>query len=137
MRDRLIELLMSKSCKHNKCPDDVQCDDCEHLAVFDGDAEKIADAILADGWIKPPCKIGDTVFRIVEMSTGVTQKQKVWVENGKIHGEITPCKPTIKRFIRCVTVTKNNIVDCCEDYGKTVFPTRKKAEVALRKDEGK
>ena len=28
------------------------------------DAEKIADHILADGWIRPPCKVGDTVYCI-------------------------------------------------------------------------
>lgn len=65
MRDRLIELLMSKSCRNNKCPD-VQCCDCECLAVFDDDAARITDAILADGWMRPPCKVGDKVYCILE-----------------------------------------------------------------------
>lgn len=27
-------------------------------------AETLADCILADGWIRPPCKVGDTVYKI-------------------------------------------------------------------------
>lgn len=112
MRDRLIEIIKK--------------------TVMPYFAEFIADDLLADGWMRPPCKIGDKVFRIVEMRTGVTEKYNLFIEKGKVYGEITHCKPIIKRFVRCVIVTKNNIVDCCEEYGKKVFPTRKEAEQALK-----
>ena len=91
-------------------------------------AEVIADELLADGWVRPPCKVGDTLYRIVKMSTGIDRK----IFNSKSGGIITPCKPTIKKFIRTVTVTKNNYLDCCEKFGKNVFLTREEAEKALK-----
>ena len=121
-RERLIELLNDWGNKEN---DGVR-------------AESMADYLLANGIIVPPCKVGDTVYRIVEMSTGITSKIRAIRKEAKITGIIQPCEPTIKRFIRCVTVTKNNIINCCENYGKTVFLTKEEAEQALRKeDEGK
>jgi hypothetical protein len=46
MRDRLVELLSGKSID---TPVDV---------------EYVADCILEDGWIRPPCKVGDTVYTV-------------------------------------------------------------------------
>ena len=97
-------------------------------------AENLADDILADGWIRPPCKVGDKVYRIVEMGTGITSKIRAIRKKAETTGIIQPCEPTIKRFIRCVTVTKNNIIDCCENYGKTVFSSREEAEKVLKGD---
>ena len=42
MKERLVELLLSKSCMTNECPD-VDCNKCECIAVHIGDADKIAD----------------------------------------------------------------------------------------------
>lgn len=67
MRERLIELLMSNSCHEKECPD-VQCDECPHIAIFEGDAEKIADLLLADGWMRPPCKEGTVVYFVARNS---------------------------------------------------------------------
>lgn len=44
MRDRLIELL-DQNCGY----------------VEEQKAETLADKILADGWMRPPCKVGDVV----------------------------------------------------------------------------
>ena len=68
MRERLIELLMSNSCHEKECPD-VHCGECPHIAIFEGDAEKIADLLLANGIIVPPCKVGDTVY-FIERNSG-------------------------------------------------------------------
>lgn len=46
MRDRLVELLSGKSID---TPVDV---------------EYVADCILEDGWIRPPCKVGETIYSI-------------------------------------------------------------------------
>lgn len=94
-------------------------------------SEQIADHLLDNGVIVPPVKVGQTVYRIVEMSTGITSKIRAIRRTGIIQ----PCEPTIKRFIRCVTVTKNNIIDCCENYGKTVFTSREEAQKALERKE--
>ena len=98
MRDRLIESLFKTGMVENR----IRC-------------SIIADEILADGWMRPPCKVGDTVYRIVEMSTGVMMNSTY----------------TIKRFIRAVEVTKNNFFDVCENFGKTVFLAEEEAEQAL------
>ena len=81
------------------------------FSIPDEEAEEIADYLLANGVIVPPCKVGDMVYRIVEMSTGTTSKIRAIRREVKTTGVIIPCKPTIKRFIRCVTVTKNNLID--------------------------
>jgi hypothetical protein len=92
----------------------------------------IADYLLENGVIVPPCKVGDTVYRIVKMSTGVTTAIRAIRKEGKITGVIKPCEPTIKQFIRSVTVTKNNFIDCCENFGKTVFLSEAEAKYALK-----
>lgn len=50
-REKLIELLKSSSQYVNEC---------------DGLVERIADHLLANGVIVPPCKVGDTVYYIHE-----------------------------------------------------------------------
>ena len=48
-RDRLIELIeQAEGLKNNDFPS----------------VEEIADYILADGWIRPPCKVGDIVYTL-------------------------------------------------------------------------
>ena len=125
MRDRLIGLLLSKSCLNNECPES-QCDECDCIPVAIGDADKIADHLLENGAIVPPCKVGDKVYRVVTMGTGVTFK-KVGFNTYRAKEQ------TIKHFIRCVTVTKNNFFDVIENFGKTVFLTKEEAEQALSK----
>ena len=93
------------------------------------EAEYIADHLLANGVIVPPCKMGTTVYRVVEMGTGVHYKQV-----GR-HGygfKFVPCEEKIKRFIRTVEVTKNNFFDICVNFGKTIFLTKEEAERALK-----
>ena len=124
MRDRLIELL-------NK-----QVGMTLPVWMAPQTIEILADGLLANGVIVPPFKMGDEVYRIVEMSTGITSKIRAIRKEAKTTGIIQPCEPTIKRFIRGVTVTKNNIIDCCENYGKTVFLTREEAEQALKEGGG-
>lgn len=89
--------------------------------------------------MRPPCKVGDKVYRIVEMSTGITSKIRAIRKKAIETGTIQPCEPTTKRFIRCVEVTRNNIIDCCENYGKIIFFSEEEAEKALKgkEDEGK
>lgn len=47
-RDRLIELI-----NHNTSRE-----------YIDGDNDRLADCIIADGWIRLPCKIGETLHLI-------------------------------------------------------------------------
>jgi len=88
-----------------------------------------AEHLLENGVIVPPCKVGDKVYRIVEMGTGIHYKQ---VGSRGKGCKIVPCEEKIKRFIRLVIVTKNNFFGICEEFGKTVFLSREEAEQALK-----
>ena len=79
-------------------------------------AEVIADGLIDSGVILPPCKAGDTVYRIYTRS---------WI------GE---------DVVREVVVSENGVfyvddkgrMTSCGKFGKTVFLTREEAERALK-----
>lgn len=58
-RDRLIELISK-------------------VQYMGGLEEKLADTILADGWIRPPCKVGDTVYILEEKCKHSGEKNEPW-----------------------------------------------------------
>lgn len=72
MRDRLIELILntpydSNACK--LCAGDGSCEVCN--------AERIADHLLANGVIVPPCKIGDDIWWLSSENTVECQKNGI------------------------------------------------------------
>ena len=76
------------------------------------EADKLAhyeDLEEAGRLITLPCNIGDTMWRVVEMSTGKTPA-------------------AIKKFVRIVTLTENNAFDISRKFGKSVFLTKAEAE---------
>lgn len=48
-RNKMIELLMSKSCIGKECPTEY-CSDCEYIAMIEMDADKIADLLITNGF---------------------------------------------------------------------------------------
>lgn len=56
-RERLVELL-----RKDNCCIDYDCNKC--LSNIHCYPKTVADLILADGWIRPPCKVGDVVYVI-------------------------------------------------------------------------
>lgn len=128
MKDRLIELLdgFVLECVNN-CPKIIEGTRKCHKCAYG----KIADYLIANGVIVPPCKVGDKVFKpwkaggrdviaefvVVAIISGIRDD---WcIKYKKIGGTI------------CYQM-------CFADIGKTVFLTREDAEKALkRKDEGK
>lgn len=100
--------------------------------------EKIADHLLANGVIVPPCKVGDTVYSITECSCedidGVHTECEFYgygiddrictIPNG------ARC-PYQYRIIECY-VTEFNILMLTRQWGKKVFLTREEAERALK-----
>ncbi|MBQ8932180.1 MAG: hypothetical protein IJ045_07090 [Ruminiclostridium sp.] len=104
-------------------------------------AEVIADCLLENGVIVPPCKVGDVVYCITECSCE------------DIDGQYTVCGfygcgtddmvCTIPDGVKCPyqyrigerRVTKWDIFDVEEFWGKTIFFTRAEAERALRESE--
>lgn len=122
MRDRLIELLRDGG---------ILCDDC-------GDygnsycTEAIADRFLANGVILPPCKVGDTVYKVVsDKRVKRPYECKVvgfWLSKDENCNEV--------HLVRYV----NGVFDCSfatpfANFGKTVFLTREEAEKALKEKE--
>ncbi|MBR3963864.1 MAG: hypothetical protein IKJ80_00465 [Clostridia bacterium] len=101
MRDRLIE----------KIHDFFGADSM----YFGVDAAALADHLLADGWIRPPCKVGDTV----------------WIA-GEYRGVYSAIVRTVffsHSGVEMVRTTKCDIP--FHDFGKVAFFTHEKAEKAL------
>ena len=119
-RERLVEWLMSKSCKERECPD-VQCDECDGLAIFRSDAERIADHILADGWMRPPCKVGTTVYCIIDGFDTVAEGR---VRFYTVHKDCIIYEVAINGYYAQRYTNK--------DFGYKIFFEREEAEKALR-----
>ena len=128
MRDWLIELLKQKACHYVLC--DNECGGCKNVEMYDDSIESIADHLLANGVIVPPCKVGDTVYISENPYTFLPLKKVVEGEVVSIHLHEHGL------FIRVLFDTKK--INGCVDYnldwklGKTVFLTREEAEQALK-----
>ena len=114
-RDRLIELIKKGEKEFS----------LSNRPVLDIE-EYIADYLLANGVIVPPCKVGDAIYRIVDMSH-------------------TTCKSFVSDFPEVVepyAVIYKDIFgsySCIpfDEFGKTVFLTEEEAEAALKERENK
>lgn len=132
-RERLVELLKNKSCFYNKCPS-ASCDKCEYIIINKHDAERITDNLLADGWMRPPCKVGETVWANRDCF------DLPYTEHGKvIPCEVIAIKETKKGkyillkplLIETYGMRRVNAWFPFSAVGKTVFLTREEAEKAL------
>lgn len=57
-RERLVELL-----KNDNCPSPFICDaNCKYVNSENCTAERMADYLLENGVIVPPCKVSDTML---------------------------------------------------------------------------
>ena len=105
MRERLIELIQDS------------VDGCaRHWA------EIIAEGILADGWIRPPCKVGDEVYFLAKSTHTKLEK----VKSGKV-ARMAIVENGIDLFV-------NNYVSKLP-FGKRSFLTKEEAENALKERE--
>ena len=89
-------------------------------------AQHTAEHLLANGVICPPCKVGDTVYCLIQ-------------------GFENPLKATVNR----ITVQVSGVVISCSvfgyfgqsymatDFGKTVFLTKSQAEEVLKNEQEK
>ena len=124
MRDRLIELLL----KCDKESDVLSCYNERPKRIQA--AEIIADYLLANGVIVPPCKVGDTVYISENPYTFLPLRKVAEGEVVSIHLHEHGL------FIRVLFDTKR--INGCADYnldwklGKTVFLTKEEAEQAMK-----
>ena len=125
MRERLIKLIKEAD---DICSKKKQCEGCIGL----GEGEEcinflIADHLLANGVIVPPCKVGDKTFLLLEKIRGgydIVESYCVKItDNG--YGKY------FSMAIDCVEIGNSLEFDLC-DFGKTVFLTREEAEAALK-----
>ena len=114
MRDRLIELLndmQDKGYVSAKNEDEISC----HVSN-----KNIADYLLENGVIVPPCKVGQKVYRISTRSgTRIKYIQETNISRIAIDNE------GVWLFCTC-----NPIAKCV--FGKTVFLNKEEAEQALK-----
>ena len=88
--------------------------------------EYLADHLLENGVIVPPCKVGDTVYVIIDMDNPARRMLEckvisISVEETSIHFQFQTVKKYLYRY------GSFNI----DDIGKTVFLTKEQAEKAL------
>ena len=90
-------------------------------------AALIADAVIADGWVKPVCRVGDTVFIIYEDG---------WDDEWGIE-ETTVTDVATKYIFTSSSLEISDIHNeiSIEEIGKTVFFSREEAKKALKAKE--
>lgn len=106
-RDRLIELLLRGSWDYLLCKENI---------------ELLTDHILADGWIRPPCKVGDKIYYIDKYS-------------GKVEEDIVRFFTVTQNGTKPILVRHNTKFWDMYEWGKTVFLTKEEAERALKERE--
>ena len=125
MHERLVEVL-------KKAP---LCNKAFDLQYSDGTIEKVADYILADGWIRPPCKVGEKVYYFSHRPLNLS------VQANTVY-EATVVRIVTTRLETSLVIQIHNEYGCTEipdvnKWNEEVFASKEEAEKALRKDEGK
>lgn len=120
-RERLIELLndmQDKGYVQARNEDEISC----HVSN-----EKLADAIIADGWMRPLCKPSDILYTIESCKNNPEKLVVIAVYQYEKY-----------TFIKALSRNQTEYFYEDEDFGKIVYFTKEEAEQALRKeDEGK
>lgn len=119
-RERLIELL-----------DDAQCEllneEYEHT-TSKRLAEYVADRLLSEGVIVPPCKVGQKVYKVVA-DNRVKHPIECKVIGFWISEEVNFNNAHLARYVN--GVFESSFAVPFTDFGRTVFLTKEEAEQAL------
>ena len=148
-REKLIELI---SVAEDKCDSIYDCDSCEYVLPGSCRKELIADYLLANGVIVPPCKVGDIVYVITvkrpcyacvlctdfcHKSCSFDDRNKLEIKIARVcgiekNGEINKVHLEIDKSKIC-----HSYEYTCwfQDFGKTVFITKEEAEEKLKERE--
>ena len=127
MRDRLIELIRNSGCVEtwNHYTDDYK----EPNPI-----DELADYLLENGVIVPPCKVGDKVYQTIMLKDGtgfIVERNVVGFHLGdfpKIRG---CCERPQYLIVYHETSHAISHIDI-KQIGKTVFLTREEAEAKLK-----
>ena len=113
MRERLIELINKSNVSFCNFPDENYVEKCKG---------NLADYLLANGVIVPPCKVGDTVYLFYPVRKGIYE---AFVDEISLYKKSNFIVARDLYFNRRQTVF-------FEQFGKTVFLTKEEAENALK-----
>lgn len=119
MREKLIELL-DQNCGY----------------VEEQKAEELADKILADGWMRPPCKVGEVVWLNTKFGTlkaRVIEITQTINNNFSVH--------IVYDLMYCYKqhINTQGYVGYLEEkfeFGKTAYRTKEEAEAKVKGGEG-
>ena len=122
-RDRLINSARPFA---NSCACKEESGVCEFTDCKTCNATCLADVLIEDGWIRPPCKVGDKVYE-TQPTGGRTQAYIITTTMWNGH----------YWWFTWVLKDRNGIYGNVEGFsshqiGKTVFLTREAAEAALK-----
>ena len=129
MKNRLIELL--EDTLH-----EWECD------VKTETLSQIAEHLIENGVIVPPCKVGDTVYTLREVSCEDIDGANTECEyygfgtDDRICTLEKPQKCPYRYRIFKSLVTEYNLLSFARQWGKTVFLTKEEAEQALAERSG-
>ena len=98
--------------------------------VYYSVAEELADHLLENGVIVPPCKVGDKVWLIKSLNWQQTE----W---GIKEGKVSMIQQKADKSWKFRVTENHSVQDYTVDsIGKTVFLTKEEAEQALKGGEG-
>lgn len=126
-RERLIDLLNFVKCKAESCGalDGGRCGDLDKLDRCQ--IEAIADYLLANGVICPPCKVGDTLYDLITVDTekelNVNEILCGTAQGFSFDGKTIWISAS---YTNCMFYYHRS-----NEIGKTVFLSREEAEKAL------
>lgn len=118
MRDRLVELINEAKDEYPTTPS-VNC--CKPTFAY-----YLANRLLANGVIVPPCKVGDIVLYMVTPGGRIHEKKVLG--SASVVGLNLRDEIWMKHSFTCESALVFNE----DDIGKTVFLTREEAEQALK-----
>ena len=127
MRDRLVELIKQAD---KECNRRAVCTGCKAYGKGKGCFfELVADHLIENGVIVPPCKVGDKTFLLLEETNGdydIVESKCVRITDsgyGKYYSMSINCRAMTLECGIC-------------DFGKGVFLTKEEAEQKLKEVRG-
>ena len=120
MRDRLIELITKSQSVDTW---NYHTDDFKEPNPI----EELADYLLANGVIAPPCKVGDTVY-FLDFCVTAEDFEKEYIDFGKVY------RLLISKYGKMCYLDTGRMFSC-DSFNKTVFLTKEEAENALKERE--
>ena len=84
----------------------------------------LADTILADNWVRLPCKVGDTLYDITEFLDGTSHPEIYELQDVEMMIE--------KNIYGEYIFTYDDCYICSDKIGISLFPTKEEAVQALK-----